>query len=233
MSNAEVRILSDIDLVGALVFSQNPTDFPTDPKPNTLIVKAGMPWVYSNLDGFNTWRPLINLNSFYIHTQAVASDMWNINHNLGTVYFISIAYDDTGNVMYPAQIIPNMNGLTYQMRFAVPVTGTVVVFAAATGFGNGGTDTLFGGIVSTALVVKSGRYYLLDSTAGVSLPALPSLGDRITFYDNQDPLAFSSITILGNGNPVQGVVGGNALMDLAGYKAEFVYAGGAKGWSIY
>src|ERR1019366_3460832 len=218
---SRVRYLGDMDLVGSLTMSQGLTNFPDSPRQNTIIVKAdGTPWIYSTIGDLPTWRPLLSMNSYYIHTQGVASTTWTISHNLGTCYFVFVCYDDTGNVMQPSRIIPNSNGLSFQATFSVAVTGTLVVFAAAAGLGDGGNDTVFGGIISTDTVALASRYYLVEG-GNISLPSSPVVGDRVLFYDAQPSSSFSAITV----SPLSSLkINGatdNALLDVPGYQATF------------
>ena len=129
MSN-EIRILCDVSVAGSLSFATNLTDFPTNPAPRTIAVKDGMPYIFSELvngSGFFTWIPMGIKHASYVHTQAVASTTWTVNHNFGTKNFAYLVYDDAHNL-----VIANINQLTdntAQILLSSAMTGTVVMFS--------------------------------------------------------------------------------------------------------
>ena len=79
MSNPNVKYLADLDLRGALVFGENLSEFPENPKMGQAILKEGSLWIYSTISGLSTWYPLTNKKNSYVHTQAIASFQWTVD----------------------------------------------------------------------------------------------------------------------------------------------------------
>lgn len=230
--SSEVRVIGDVELIGSLAMTQNPVEFPTNPKLNTIVVKDGTPWIYSRIGSFNTWRPLINLPSYHIHTQGLAATSWVVSHNLGTQYFVYVIYDESGNVMNPMRIVPSQDGMSVTVNFAVEVAGTMVLFAAAAGIGTGQTDNVYAGVISGVKTLMASRYYFVDSGAELTLPSSPSIGDKIVLFDYQSSSTFTPITVSGGSNMINGVSNAQVSLDIPGYEATFVYSG-ALGWKVF
>ncbi|CAB4129445.1 hypothetical protein UFOVP116_10 [uncultured Caudovirales phage] len=125
-----VRILSDVSLNGNLSFEKNHTGFPPNPAPRTLIVKDGIPYLYTELvngSGYYTWTPIGSRQSAHLHTQGVASSEWTVTHNFNSENFGYFVYDQDHNlVLANTQIIdPN----TVKVLLTMATTGTAVFFS--------------------------------------------------------------------------------------------------------
>jgi hypothetical protein len=127
---ANIKVLGDVELSGALSFSKNYSDFPSNPSPRTVIVKAGVPYIYTEVidgSGFFSWQPIGNKQASYLHTQGVASTVWTVNHNFNTDNFAYFVYDSGHNLVVANIEIVDNN--TCQIKLSSAITGTVVLFS--------------------------------------------------------------------------------------------------------
>ena len=78
-----------------------------------------------------------------------------------------------------------------------------------------------------------GRYFVPSSIDPftLTLPASPELGDEIQIFDSGNYAGTQNITINRNGNKINGVAD-NALLDVNGVVATFVYTGSTYGWRM-
>ena len=98
----QIRVLTGLSIRGDLSFGSNYAEFPADPEHHTLVVKEGIPYIYTELingSGFFTWAPIGIKQASYLHTQGVASTTWTVNHNLEYDYPSVTIWDSTGNVI--------------------------------------------------------------------------------------------------------------------------------------
>ena len=135
MSNNQVRVLNDLELSGSLNFAQNLTGFPENPKPRTLVVKAGVPYLYTEVidgSGFFSWVPIGNRQTSHVHTQGVASTTWTVTHNFNTVNFGYFVSDADHRLVLAG--ISSVDANSFQVRLSEAITGTVVVFSSESVF---------------------------------------------------------------------------------------------------
>ena len=185
MSN--IRVLSDVELSGALSFNTNHSDFPSNPQPRTIAVKEGIPYIYTELvnnSGFFTWQPMGigTKQTSYLHTQGIASTAWTINHNL---VIANIEIVDTN---------------TCRIKLVSAITGTAVLFslqyvntvtAEVTNTLNlGGTNLT----TSNGVLNVSGNPVAFKSYVDAQDSALSTRIDNIAA--NIDPAAIDSISEL-------------------------------------
>ena len=72
--------------------------------------------------GFNAHlKNIKDCNRLYVHTQTVASVLWDIQHDLGT-FPVIIVVDNQGNRVYGQETYVNKNRVT--ILFSIPVSGT-------------------------------------------------------------------------------------------------------------
>lgn len=78
-----------------------------------------------------------------------------------------------------------------------------------------------------------GRYFVPSSIDPftLTLPASPELGDEIQIFDSGNYAGTQNITINRNGKNINGVAD-NALLDVNGVAAVFVYTGSTYGWRM-
>lgn len=124
---ATIRSYVDFEHHGAVVFGQELTDFPSDPKPNQQVLINGILWLYSTVNGVLTWLPLNNKKNAYTHTQGAASNEWIVNHGMGTQDFLIGVYDANNQPMSASGITTVTND-GFHLTFTEAVTGRAVIF---------------------------------------------------------------------------------------------------------
>ncbi len=129
------------------------------------------------------------------------------------------------------QAIKN-NGTTVNPRGYLNIVGAT--FSDSSG---SDTTTLTVGFANTAvssnITLAAGTKYFVDttSTRTLTLPASPSLGDEIYIYDASNSALTNNITVLPNGNKVQGSVQ-NLIIDSNAAVAYLAYTGSTYGWAV-
>ena len=124
---ATIRHYADFELHGSMIHGQELNDFPQNPRRNQECLVNGVLWIYSEVEGILTWFPLNNKKTTYVHTQAVPSTDWNIQHNRGTQVFVFGIYDADGKLTSangPGDVTDN----NFHLYFTEAVSGRVVVF---------------------------------------------------------------------------------------------------------
>ena len=129
------------------------------------------------------------------------------------------------------QLIQN-NGVSVNPRRNLNIVG-------GTFTDNSGTDTTtitvgFASIaVSSNITLSGSTKYFVDtaSTRTLTLPASPSLGDEIIIYDASNSALTNNITVLPNGNKVQGVIQ-NLIIDSNAAVVYLAYTGSTYGWAV-
>lgn len=104
---------------------------------------------------------------------------------------------------------------------------------------NAGTDTttITLGMASTAvssnITLAGSNKYFIDTTAArtLTLPASPSLGDEIYIFDASNNALTNNITVLPNGNKVNGVID-SLIIDSSGAAVYLAYTGSTFGWDV-
>ena len=130
MANDNIRVLGGLELSSTLSYDNNYSGFPTDPKPRTIVVKDGEPFLYTELvtgSGYYTWQPIGMKQTAYLHTQGVASTTWTVTHNFNTTNFGYFVYDNNQKL-----VLANINVVdnnTVQITLADAITGTAVFFS--------------------------------------------------------------------------------------------------------
>jgi hypothetical protein len=84
------------------------------------------------------------------------------------------------------------------------------------------------------LSAKPVQLLAVDTTTGaftVNLPASPSVGDRIVFWDAKANFGVSNLTIGRNGNNITNIAD-DYLMATGGAWVEFIWLGGSYGWGL-
>jgi hypothetical protein len=129
------------------------------------------------------------------------------------------------------QLIEN-NGVAVNPRRNLNIVG-------GTFTDNSGTDTTtitvgFASIaVSSNITLAGSTKYFVDttSTRTLTLPSSPSLGDEIIIYDAANSALTNNITVLPNGNKVQGVIQ-NLIIDSNAAVVYLAYTGSTYGWAV-
>lgn len=170
MSNIQVR--SDLSVAGALVLSNNLTEFPSNPAVGTLVIKDQVLYCYLNIGDLETWYPFSQERNSYVHIQAIANATWTVNHNLGSDELFYQVQDATGNITSVG--ITKVNNNSFTVNFTTPETGIVVVVAPG--------DIIAPTVKASVLEVGGG--YVTINGSGVFVDGEPvlteaSLGDAV------------------------------------------------------
>jgi len=87
--------------------------------------------------------------------------------------------------------------------------------------------------ISANTTLVAGRRYFVDTTAArtLTLPASPAVGNEIVVIDATGTAGTNNITINSNNLKINGEVQ-NAIIDLDGGAALFLYTGSTYGWRM-
>lgn len=99
--------------------------------------------------------------------------------------------------------------------------------------GPSGAAAVTSSSISSNITLASGIRYLVDTSAArtLTLPSTPSNGDEIQIFDASGTAGTYNITVLRNSNKINGQTE-DALLDLNGVAASFVYTGSTYGWRM-
>lgn len=87
--------------------------------------------------------------------------------------------------------------------------------------------------VSSNITLAAGYRYFVNTTAArtLTLPASPALGAEVQIFDANGSAGTNNITVNRNGQNINGIAD-NALLDVNGVAAVFVYTGATYGWRM-
>jgi hypothetical protein len=250
MSNDNIRILGDVEISKSLSFSQNFTGFPSNPKPRTLIVKDGQPYIFTEVvdgSGYFSWTPLGVRQNSYLHSQGLESTTWTVTHNLNVIDFAYFVYDNNHTLILANSVIIDSN--TIEIQLSEAITGTVVVFGVQHVVASGvtavdnvtinnivlrdanGTLTVNNNAVAFAGYVDSS----IAAEAAARITADTALGARIdNVLSNIDPATLDSLTEIvaafqGADDTINSAVAASAIVIAADIAAEATRAIAAEG----
>ena len=123
----ETRVLSNLNVQGALVMSKDEADFPADPAIGTFVIKDQCLFGYLKIGGMETWYPFANKTNSYVHVQAIDALTWTVTHNLETSDVWIQVKDHNGNIINVGKTDIDEN--SFQLTFTEAVRGTAVVVA--------------------------------------------------------------------------------------------------------
>ena len=85
--------------------------------------------------------------------------------------------------------------------------------------------------VSSNITMVKGTEYFVNTSAArtLTLPASPSLGDKVTIYDASNLAGTNNITINSNSGKINGTIQ-DAIIDINGGVNTLVYTGSTYGW---
>jgi len=114
-----------VKLHGAVLPSLS--EFPEGPDVGRLAFVDDILYVFTDVDGLNSWYPVTNRTMRHVHNQATGSTSWVITHNLNSTQLIVICYDDTGGLITPSNIAyDNSNQIT--LTFGSLTVGDCAIF---------------------------------------------------------------------------------------------------------
>lgn len=118
-----------------------------------------------------------------------------------------------------------------------PTSGQILYSASGTTYSPTTLSSLITGLPSTAvssnITLSSNNKYFVDTSSArtLTLPASPSLGDEIYIYDSSNNALTNNITILPNGNNVNGSVQ-SLIVDSNSAAVFLIYTGSTYGWDV-
>ena len=83
------------------------SSFPDSPTQGRLVFVNDVLYVFTDVDGLDSWYPITNRTRRYVHNQLTGSTAWVVTHDLGTVELLVICYDDSGDLITPTGIAYN------------------------------------------------------------------------------------------------------------------------------
>lgn len=89
-------------------------------------------------------------------------------------------------------------------------------------------------VVSSSTAVESGNSYWVDTSAGpvtLTLPASPTTGDRVQFFDLKGTFGSNTLTVANNGNPIMRV-SDTMTVTTPGAGLTLVFSTGTEGWLV-
>ena len=117
--------------------------------------------------------------------------------------------------------------------FTIPSGVTITNSGTANGFGaTGAVNWQTGSIKTTGFTAANGEGYFVDTSSGAvtaTLPSSPSPGNIVAFADYTRTFGVNALTIGRNSQPIGGVAQ-DALLEVTGQSATFVYVDGTEGW---
>lgn len=90
-------------------------------------------------------------------------------------------------------------------------------------------------VTSSMTVSANGATYLLDTSGGsftITLPATPTIGDKVVMYDANASYSTNSPIIARNGSKIMGL-DEDMTLDINESKTEFIYSGSTEGWVVF
>jgi hypothetical protein len=87
--------------------------------------------------------------------------------------------------------------------------------------------------VSSNITLSSNNKYFVDTSSArtLTLPSSPALGDEIYIFDSSDNSLTNNITVLPNGNKLNGVID-SLIIDSNGASVYLAYTGSTFGWDV-
>jgi hypothetical protein len=151
---AEQLLHADIRFAGSIGFNKSYTEFPANARPNTIIVKTGVPYIYTDLGaGFHSWFPMAVKQSSYIHSQGVAANTWTINHNLDSTNYGLFIYDENHTLVSATHEPLTAN--TVSVNFSSATMGSAVLFAVESFASSSITSTEL--VIGTLTITDDGQ----------------------------------------------------------------------------
>ena len=125
-----------------LTFDSSLTVLPSVAAVGDMVYLNGKTYVCINATG-PEWAETTNIQSFYLHTQAVAADPWSIAHNLGVSDIIVNVYDASDNKIIPNEVtITDSNNIS--IDFGTAQAGKAVILAGdANGVASGAPSIVY------------------------------------------------------------------------------------------
>ena len=227
--NPRVHMFSKLNLGSDLSFDKNHNEFPSAPNIGQVSLVNNILWLFTNLDGLDTWYPLSRRKNSYLYSQGVNALEWTINHNLNSMNVIFVVYDHDNNVVYPNKRIVDENTVT--LNFAEAVRGKCIVYTEIEMEAVNSVIRLDQLIGENNYQSKVGfTYHITDSFESIFLPSTTviGLGAKVRFTK----VAGKTPIIKGlNGETIQTSFGNGIAVQLDDER-EYVFTWQGSFWSM-
>lgn len=161
---SEISVLGNLRVAGSVILDKDNTEFPLNPKRGTLAIKGTNLFAYLLIGGMETWYPLFQTTAnAFVHTQAVPSLRWVIDHQLNSSDYWYQVRDSLGNIIYEASR-DEISANSFALNFSEAIAGTVLVVGAS-------SITLSS---INASLIQLGANVVIN-TAGMTINGLPVL----------------------------------------------------------
>ena len=129
---ADINVYGNLHLASGSMSFEGVGSFPASPRLGRLALVSGVLYIYSSVQGVETWYPLTNQKNVYVHIQGAPALTWTIVHNLASTDLIYMVYDENGTVQLVDADFPDSNTLT--LDFSEATAGKAVLFVATEEF---------------------------------------------------------------------------------------------------
>ena len=128
----DINVYGNLHLASGSMSMKGLGAFPENPRSGRLALVGGVLYIYTSIDGIDTWYPLTNRKNIYIHTQSLANLTWTVNHNLGSKDLIFMVYDDGDQIQQvDIEFVSNNSA---KLHMSEPMVGRAVFFVATEQF---------------------------------------------------------------------------------------------------
>lgn len=120
------------EVQNALLKLSSEVNFPTIPTVGQLLFKDRIVYVCLEItSGVPSWVPLTSAISSYLFIQDTASSVWNITHNLYTMFPLVQIYGIDNKMVIPDTLEVTSN-TTVRASFGTPITGRATIMIGNT-----------------------------------------------------------------------------------------------------
>ena len=103
------------------------SSFPSNPKEGRLAFVDDVLFVFTDVDGSDSWYPITNRTHRHKEDIVAASSTWVVTHNLNSTSLLILCHDNNGNLLIPTDITYNTAN---QVTITLPqsITGFCVLY---------------------------------------------------------------------------------------------------------
>jgi hypothetical protein len=170
-------------------------------------------------------------------THTVGNRIWKWNGTTWDVLRSSVSYSTgatgaTGPTGNTGSTVTGPTGAVGNTG-AQGITGPTGTNGSTGATGPTGAAAVTNSSISSNVTLTAGVRYFVDTTAArsLTLPASPSVGDEIQIIDASNASATNNITVGSNSLKINGTVQ-DAIIDVNGGAALFLYTGSTYGWRM-
>jgi hypothetical protein len=137
-----MKFYTDIEHVkNKIILNNEVTDYPPNPVNGQIAFVDGVLYIYSTIDGTETWYPLTTKAEYHVHQQVTAASTWNIQHNLKTKNIAYFVYD--GDDVYQISDITFIDDNNATINLTEETDGRAILFAASNAYSAGAATIVY------------------------------------------------------------------------------------------